>query len=482
MYSLALSAACSILFSLILTPVCRDLFRRLRVLDHPGVPRKAHAAPTPRAGGLPVILSYVLSFAVILAVRMKGGSLISHQLPLIVRVLPGVAAIFATGLLDDLLGLRPWQKLSGQFLAAMMAYSAGVRIGMVDHHAISPAAGQILTIIWLVLCSNAFNLIDGLDGLAAGLGLFATLAILIAGLLQHNVALALATAPLAGALCGFLRYNFEPATVFLGDSGSLLIGFLLGCYGVIWSQKSTTLLGMTAPLIVVAIPLLDVCLSVARRFLRRQPIFGADRGHIHHRLLDRGLTPRRAALVLYAVSGFFACLSLLASVLKNQFSGVVVIIFCLTLWLGIRRLNYLEFDQAFRMFLGGRFRGMIGEEVDLRRFQESLALITSDEEFWSAVQEFTWRLGFKGIQLAGPGEDFNRDANARNCWIVQIPLQTGGYLSLIREFQTPGVAGPVTRFVDVLSASLQSRCAQEEMNIRLRVEGTRPGRRAAAGL
>jgi UDP-GlcNAc:undecaprenyl-phosphate GlcNAc-1-phosphate transferase len=112
-----------------------------------------------------------------------------------------------------------------------------------------------VTILWLVACTNAFNLIDGVDGLAAGLGLFATATILIAALLQHNFALAVATTPLAGALIGFLRYNFNPATIFLGDSGSLFIGFLLGCLGAIWSEKSTTILGMTAPLMALSIPI-----------------------------------------------------------------------------------------------------------------------------------------------------------------------------------------------------------------------------------
>jgi len=144
-----------------------------------------------------------------------------------------------------------------------------------------------------VACVNAFNLIDGLDGLAAGLGLFATLTTFAAALLQQNFELAIATVPLSGALLGFLRYNFSPATIFLGDCGSQTVGFLLGCYGVLWSQKATTLLGMTAPVMALSIPLLDTALSVARRLLGGRPIFRADRGHIHHRPWIAGL--RRGA-------------------------------------------------------------------------------------------------------------------------------------------------------------------------------------------
>src|SRR5437764_1589081 len=136
------------------------------------------------------------------------------------------------------------------------------------------------------------NLIDGLDGLASGIGLFASATALLAALLQNNIALAYATVPLVGCLLGFLRFNFNPATIFLGDCGSLFIGFLLGCYGVLWSQKSATILGMTAPLMALSIPLLDTTIAIIRRFVRQQPIFSGDRDHIHHRLLDRGLTPR----------------------------------------------------------------------------------------------------------------------------------------------------------------------------------------------
>src|SRR5262249_46286320 len=153
--------------------------------------------------------------------------------------------------------------------------------------------------------------------------------------------LAAATIPLVGALLGFLRYNFNPATVFLGNSGSLLIGFLLGSYGILWSQKSATILGMTAPLMALAIPLLDTLLSLVRRFLRRQPLFVGDRGQIHHRLLDRGLTPRRVALIFYALCGIAAVFSL--TVATNQFEGLVLVVFCGAAWIGIQHLGYVEF-------------------------------------------------------------------------------------------------------------------------------------------
>ena len=177
------------------------------------------------------------------------------------------------GLLDDLFHLRPWQKLFGELLAAGVAYGFGLHVEGLAGYAAASWLSLPLTVLWLVLCTNAFNLIDGMDGLATGAGLFATLTIVLAAVLQTNTSLALAAVPLVGALLGFLRYNFNPATVFLGDSGSLLIGFLLGCFGVVWSLKTATIFGIVAPVMAMCVPLLDVVLSVARRFHKGAPRF-----------------------------------------------------------------------------------------------------------------------------------------------------------------------------------------------------------------
>jgi UDP-GlcNAc:undecaprenyl-phosphate GlcNAc-1-phosphate transferase len=193
-------------------------------------------------------------------------------------LLPDILVAFATCLLDDIFGLKPWMKVLGQVVAAALACHANIQIGNVAGYTIATWLQVPLTIVWLVGCSNAFNLIDGLDGLATGVGLFAAGTALLSALITGNSALAFVTAPLFGALLGFLPYNFNPASIFMGDCGSLTVGFLLGCFGVIWSQKSATLLGMTAPFVALAIPLLDTALAIARRFLRGQPLFGADRG------------------------------------------------------------------------------------------------------------------------------------------------------------------------------------------------------------
>ena len=307
-----------------------------------------------------------------------------------------------------------------------------------------------VTLFWLVFCTNAFNLIDGMDGLAAGVGLFATLTALSAGLMSENLPLALATMPLAGALLGFLRYNFNPASVFLGDSGSYSIGFLLGCFGILWSQKSATLLGMTAPLLACAIPVLDVCLSVVRRFLTMQPLFSADRGHIHHKLLERGLTPRRAVLLLYAVSCLYAVLSLIGSARGNQFAGVVLVLFCIVSWIGIQGLGYVEFHAAGRMLFQSSFRRMLHVELALRGARARLAQARDPQERWEIVQAICEELGFCRIQIEIHGMRLDKCiaaacarktacekpcAACRNAWTISAPLDEFGRVELSHQFE-----------------------------------------------
>jgi UDP-GlcNAc:undecaprenyl-phosphate GlcNAc-1-phosphate transferase len=353
MNSLAFLGFTSLVLSLLLTPLFRNLCLRLGFVDRPDHLRKLHKLPIPRVGGVPILLACAGAFALLLLSPLQGGNIVEHGLPLVWKILPAVILVFAAGLYDDLIGLRPWQKLAAEIAAAALVCSAGVLIAFRGLHLGLWAFP--LTVLWLVGCTNAVNLIDGVDGLAAGVGLFATLTTLVAALLQGNFALDVATVPLAGALLGFLRINFNPASIFLGDSGSLSLGFLLGCYALVWSQKSATLLGMTAPLIAVSIPLLDTALAIARRFLRRQPIFGADRGHIHHRLLDRGFTPRRVALLLYGFCGLAAAFSLLLSVTRDQYAGLVVVLFSLILFVLILVLSTLSALSFAALLRTGRY-------------------------------------------------------------------------------------------------------------------------------
>jgi UDP-GlcNAc:undecaprenyl-phosphate GlcNAc-1-phosphate transferase len=328
----------------------------------------------------------------------------------------------------------------------------------------------VATIFWLVGCANAFNLIDGLDGLAAGVGLFATFTVLIAAMLSGDMELALIATPLAGALLAFLRYNFNPASIFLGDSGSLTIGFLLGCYGVIWGQKSATLLGLSAPVMAMAIPLLDASLSIVRRFLRHQPIFGGDRGHIHHRLLDKGITPQASAIIIYLFCCVGAILSLLQNFLAHQYGGVILVLFAATVWIGVQNLGYVELGLARQLFLKGSFRRIIDGQTRLHSLAAAIESAHSVEECWPILKSRHREFGFERIRMNVHGRLFETDAPAIEidespfaCWQLRVPLPDGHYVNFWRDLDVDPTKNHAATadFIRVVQAQLSSKIVNE---------------------
>ncbi|MDQ2777580.1 MAG: undecaprenyl/decaprenyl-phosphate alpha-N-acetylglucosaminyl 1-phosphate transferase [Acidobacteriota bacterium] len=458
MYALIALGAVSLALCLVLTPLCRDICLKLDLVDHPDNDRKIHKTPIPRIGGVAIALSYVGALAFMLALAPKDARIVVQHRDLLWSLAPAAAIIFLTGLTDDLIGLRPWQKLSGQFVAAVWAVAAGARIDLLHGQAHAALITVPLSVFWLLACTNAFNLIDGLDGLASGVGLFATLTTLLAAILQGNWGLAMATVPLLGALLGFLRYNFNPASVFLGDCGSLSIGFFLGCFSVIWSQKSATFLGMLAPMIALALPLFDVSLSIGRRFLRNQPIFSADRGHIHHRLLALGFQPRAVALILYAVCGVAAVLSLLESSLSYHIGGLCIILFCSLSWFGIKRLGYVEFSTASRVVRSGGVLRLFQQEIYLESLRDWLSDAETASECWAVIVKACGNLEFSSVHMSVDGEQFDEvfDASrARAAWQFTMCMGTRGRLTLTRSLES-GTSPLLTSFFQVLQECLES--------------------------
>jgi UDP-GlcNAc:undecaprenyl-phosphate GlcNAc-1-phosphate transferase len=462
MYSIIFLALTSLFFSLIFTPLIRRGFSGLEILDYPNSDRKVHRSPVPRIGGIPIAAAYVGAFGLLLLTPLHGASRVS--LPLVLSLVPAAMVIFTTGLLDDLIRLTPWQKLFGQLCAAALAFLGGVRICGIAGYSTAGWWSFPVTILWLVACTNAFNLIDGVDGLATGVGLLATLTTFLASLLQKNTALAFATVPMAGALSGFLPYNFNPASIFLGDCGSLPLGFLLGCCAVIWSQKSATLLGMAAPLMALSIPLLDTILAIARRFLRHQSIFGADRNHIHHRLLDRGFSPRKVALLLYGTCGIAAVFSLLHSLLNKHIGGLIIVVFCGVTWAGVRFLGYGEFTIARRLTLQGTFRHIIRAQLYLREFEHKLGVAKTGDECWTVIREAGREYGFSQICMHLGDKQYKvqlSETLPEKCWTMHIPLSDSEFVDLThqRDFtKNPVVA--ITTLAEILQRSLGSRLQQ----------------------
>jgi UDP-GlcNAc:undecaprenyl-phosphate GlcNAc-1-phosphate transferase len=434
-------AAKAFFIALILTPIIRDISRSFNMVDRPGQ-RKVHVHPVPRVGGVAIAIAYALSLIAIGGVDRPWPTELTPW-----KVIPGAAIAFAVGLLDDLLSLKPIVKLAGLIVAACVAYQSGLHVGMIFAQQLPVWIDYPLTVFWLVLASNALNLIDGLDGLCAGMGLLSTLTLFTAAMLRHNLPLAYATFPLAGALLGFLCYNFFPATVFLGDSGALLIGFLLGSYGMFWTQKTFTLLSMIVPLLALSIPLLDVSLSVLRRLIGKRPIFAGDRGHIHHRLLDQGLSPRQAVWVLYLVGGLGAAFALVASSkFGGRYEGAIMLLFCVTAWFGIRKLRYSEFDLGGRFLLDPFRRGAAGAKAGLDMAEASLERAADGEGWWKALVREGKSLGFTKLRWC-EGNVVREEALAPTAppgWSLKIPL------SETSSIQVEGVFGSAVASEDLI--------------------------------
>jgi UDP-GlcNAc:undecaprenyl-phosphate GlcNAc-1-phosphate transferase len=234
-----------------------------------------------------------------------------------------------------------------------MLFMGGLRIVDIPlvfgSHRLPWFLGLPITILWVVAITNAFNLIDGLDGLAAGSALFSTLVAFVVSLTYGQSLVTITTIALAGAILGFLRYNFNPATIFLGDSGSLFIGFVLSALALEGAQKAPTIVAVAIPVVSFGLPILETSLSVIRRLISGRPVFTADREHIHHKLLQHGMTHRQVVILLYGVSAIFAMLSLFLLWPTGSSLGLVLAVLGAGVWIGVQHLGYLEFGELARV-------------------------------------------------------------------------------------------------------------------------------------
>lgn len=352
-----------VLCALAITPWVITLAKRIGAVDDPGG-RKIHKKVTPRLGGLVVFCSVFISVVTIylLFPTLLDGVLNNYQSTYL--TVGGIAIIFFLGFWDDLKSLSPGVKFGIQFIAAALIYFAGFKISNVTN----PVGDGMLnvemidfplTMLWIVGITNAFNLIDGLDGLASGVATIACVSIFTISAIEGEIWTAVLTLVLAGALVGFLRYNFSPAKIFLGDSGSLFIGFSLALLSIHSTTKITTGFALFFPMLVLGLPITDTIVSMIRRFLshylpgrseknstiarKLSDMFRPDKSHIHHQLLSLGLTHRNTVLVLYFVSAFFAAGAFtLAQVNNLERSISIGLLVGFLLFLGIKKLRYRE--------------------------------------------------------------------------------------------------------------------------------------------
>lgn len=315
--------------------------------------RHLHQSPLPRLGGVAIFLAFSVSITLWLGLSLIFPRLAEGLSPtILLHIYVPACLIFCLGIYDDLRGAGPYLKFAVQAIAAVMLFAGGMRVldlPLIFPHSLPWFVGLPLTVLWVVAVTNAFNLIDGLDGLAAGSALFSTLVFFVCALVNRSWMESLMSVTLAGAILGFLRFNFNPATIFLGDSGSLFIGFMLSALALAGAQKAPTFVAVAIPVVSFGLPILETLISVLRRLISGRPILTADREHIHHRLLRMGFSHRQVVIVLYAVSAIFAMLSLFLLWPTGSTVGLVLAVVGTGIWLGVQRLNYPEFGELRRV-------------------------------------------------------------------------------------------------------------------------------------
>lgn len=341
----------SLVLVLLITPPIRNLGIRFGILDRPNL-RKIHLSEIPRLGGLAVLISTVLPFfGFLFYSNLLQEQIRNYWQPLLGLTL-GALIVFTVGLIDDLIRLKPWTKLGIECLAGLIAILFGLRIDFFAQSIGIPGnlhyLSYPLTILWLVGVTNAVNLADGMDGLAAGIAAFAALILFFMTYDTAYTVVALLAIALAGATVGFLRYNFHPATIFLGDAGSLFLGFYLGGLSIWASEKSTITFALLIPGVALGLPLADMAYAVLRRWHRGVPIKQADREHIHHKLLDMGFAQRSTVLILYGVNILLVLLASLLLLTRNSLAAYILVLLGLALVIGSRLLGYFRFHRAVR--------------------------------------------------------------------------------------------------------------------------------------
>jgi UDP-GlcNAc:undecaprenyl-phosphate GlcNAc-1-phosphate transferase len=285
----------ALILTISLTPVVRSFAPCIGAVDRPAE-RKIHIASVPRLGGVAIYFGFM-------AALLVGIFLIKVNPRPILGIMLGGSVVMLTGLLDDIRGLRPLTKLFWQIIGAAVAIYFGVEINFVTNpfNGLSPLgyAAVPLTVLWLVGMTNAINLIDGLDGLAAGVIAISAATLFFVALRTHQLGAALVLLSLSGAAIGFLRYNFFPASIFLGDAGSYFLGFVIAGASIIGVFKTTLVVALVVPVLILGVPIFDTTFAILRRLKDKKSPFSADNRHIHHLLLRAGLTHREAVMSIY---------------------------------------------------------------------------------------------------------------------------------------------------------------------------------------
>jgi UDP-GlcNAc:undecaprenyl-phosphate GlcNAc-1-phosphate transferase len=409
-----------------LTPVVRALAARVGAFA-PASGRHVHQQQIPRLGGVAIVAAFLSAVGAMFFVASSShvAFIVSTEWRKGLALLIGGAAMAALGIRDDTKGIRALYKLYAHIAVAILAFALGFRIEAIA----VPFVGELsmgifalpVTVIWIVGVINAINLIDGLDGLAGGIAFFACVTNFVVGYMTDQLFVCAIMAASLGAILGFLFYNFNPARIFMGDSGSYFLGYMLGTMSLCGTaQKTSTAVSLVVPVVALGVPIFDTLFAIVRRFLERRPIFSPDRGHIHHRLLDMGITHRRAVLILYAISIVFTVAAIGVSLGRSWQVGVAILVACVVMLGFVRFVGYFEY-----LHKGARQRARLRSrhaELLRRLLPEVPALFAAaqtEAEVLGAMGVVTRRAQLRSVEIArGPTEpsvvrwESNDDAGA----------------------------------------------------------------------
>lgn len=323
------------LVSYVLTPYIKTLAFKIGAIDKPDN-RKVHKKIMPRLGGLAIYIAFM------------AGVISSLELTWdIVGILLGGTIIVIVGILDDKYQLPAKVKLLGQIVAACVLVLFDIRIEWVNN----PFGGYFyldtlisvpLTIFWVISFTNVVNLIDGLDGLAAGVSAIASMTVILVAAQMGYYHIAIMTAALAGGIIGFIRYNFNPATIFMGDTGSMFIGYMLAAVSVYGAVKTAATIALIVPAIALGLPIMDTAFAIMRRYNNGRPIFQPDKGHLHHRLLAMGMNQKQAVLLMYAISAALGIAAVLWAEMDGFYAALIIAVIITAVAVGAKKIGILN--------------------------------------------------------------------------------------------------------------------------------------------
>lgn len=444
------------------TPLVRRLALALGAVDTPSG-RRVHASRIPRLGGLAIIAGFFVPLLVLFALNTSVAQMFFSRPVLVAGLVIGSLTCAGLGAFDDIVGVGAKVKLLVQSAAAAVAFFAGFRIELVTlPWGPTVALGWMAlpaTVLWIVAIVNAINLIDGLDGLAGGVAFFACITNFVVAWMSGNVLITLLAATLAGAIVGFLWHNFNPATIFMGDTGSMFLGFVLATTSLVGSvsQKGQTAIAILVPILALGLPIMDTLLAMVRRFLERRSIFSPDRGHIHHRLLDMGITHRRAVLILYGASVAFTVGSLVVYVGRSWQVGLALVA------LAVGVVGMIRFVGYFNYMMLRRRQKAHARDADVEGFRRTVPLAVARIDGSRGEDELRQQLAtfgeVAGLQLVEVLSDTQRvwawtlneaEPRTRSSVSAKYPLAHPGAERVELKFAWDSDDGDVSPQADIL--------------------------------